>query len=350
MAENVDDKISKSMQEIDTVTDGVTGDTNQYKKTGTGKEDSTIDTHPVLSEVLGGLPLRVGVTMVVLYHLLYITYKAFLETRTDDTVELECFCNRTDQIVYRVITFTFIGAWILFLPAFAFHKTCSHFTCTDRVCCKDITNEEYQRIKELFDKYNSQIEQRKEFFRKEVNDMITTYYLDSEHYNSKKLKLEMAEANRRKNLRKKNLRKKNEEEEGESEPDEIDAKLNVMNWKKWCSCTKYCGFMFFKVIFIFVRLGFRLAIIPLFQLHWLDDYAWNCIFNNFIREYCATVRNEYFIGLDHSLVVYVMYILILLAILFSIIINWFPRGIPKIALNFERNFNSLTIRVDSGNK
>ena len=343
MAANVDDKLSKSVQEIDTVTDGATDDTNQYKRTGTVKEDSTIHIHhSVLSEVLGGLPLRIGITLVLLYHLLYIAYNAFLETRTDHTIEHECFCSRRDQIAYRVITFTLIGAWILFLPAFAFHKTFSHFTCTNCVCCKDKTNEDHQKIKELFEKYNSQIELRKEFFRNEVNDMITTYYLDSVHYDSKKLKLEMAESNRRKNLRHNN-------EEEDSEPNEIDAKLNVMNWKKWCSCTKNCGFMFFKVIFILIRLGFRLAIIPLFQLHWLDDYAWNCIFNNFIREYCGTVRHEYFIGLDHSLVVYVMYILILLAFLFSIIINWFPRGIPKIVLNFEGNFNSLTIRVDSGN-
>ena len=344
MTENVDDKISKSVQEIDTVTDSVTDDTNQYKKTGTvSKEDSTIQTHHVvITQVLDGLPLSVGITMVVLYHILYITYKAFQERRTDDTVEPEgvCYCHERDKIVYRVITITFIGAWILFLPAFAIHKTCSHFTCTDRVCCK----EEYQRIKEIFEKYNSQIEQRKEFFQKEVNDMITTYYLDSEHYNSKKLKLEMAEANRRKNLR-----KKNEEEEGESKPDEIDAKLNIMNWKKWCSCTKDCGFMFFKVIFILVRLGFRLAIIPLFQLHWLDDYAWNCIFNCYIRDYCKAEGREYFIAVDRSLVVYAMHILILLAILFTVIISWFPRDIPKIVLDFERNFNSLTIRVDSGN-
>ena len=340
MAENTEDEITKSVQEMDTVTDGASGDTNQYKRTNTAKEDTTVDTdthHSVLSEVLGGLPLRVGIMIVLLYHLLYITYKAFLETRTDDTIEDECFCNQRDQIVYRVITFTLMGAWIIFIPAFALHKTFSHFTCTNR-------DENYQKIKELFEKYNSQIELRKEFFRKEVNDMVTTYYLDSEHYNSKKLKLE---ANRRKNLRQKN---EVEEEERESEPNEIDAKLNVINWKQWCSCTKRCGFMFFKVIFILIRLGFRLAIIPLFQLHWVDDYAWNCIFNNLIRDYCATVRSEYFIGLDHSLVVYMMYILILLVILFNIIINWFPKGIPNIILNFEGNFNSLTIRVDNGNK
>lgn len=340
MAENADDEISKSVQEIDTVTDGATGDINQYKRTGIVEEDTTIDAgthHSVLPEVLGGLPLRIGIIIILLYHLLYIAYKAFLETRTDHIIEHECFCDQRDQIVYRVITFTLVGAWILFLPAFALHKIFSHFTC------KDKTSEDYQKIKELFEKYNSQIELRKDFFRKEVNDMITSYYLDSEHYNSKKLKLETADANRRKNL-------KNEEEEGESEPNETDAKLNVMNWKQWCSCTKHCGFMLFKVIFILIRLGFRLIIIPLFLLHWLDDYVWNCLFNNLIREYCTSVRSEYFIGLDHSLVVYVMYVLVLLAILFSIIINWFPRGIPNVILNFEGNLNSLTIRVDDGNK
>ena len=265
-----------------------------------------------------------------------------METSTDDTIEHDCFCSRRDQIAYRVFTFILMGAWIIFLPSFAIYKILSHFQCTKNVCCKGKIKKDSHEIKELSEEYNLQIEQRKEFFHKELNNMITTYYLDEEHYNSKKLKLKMAEAHRAKNL------KQNNEEE--SEPHEVDTAINVIHWKQWCSCTKHCGFMLLKVIFILMRLGFRLAIIPLFQLHWLDNYAWNCIFNNLLRDYCATIRNEYFIGLDQSLVVHVMYILILLAILFSIIIDWFPRGIPKIILNFEGNFNSLTIHVDSGNK
>ena len=336
-------EMNESIKEIDTVTDSGTGDTNQYKRTSTEKEDIVIHEeshHSILSKVLGGLPLRIGITIVLLYHLLYIAYKAFLETRTDDTIEHECYCNRRDQIVYRVITFTLMGAWILFLPAFALHKTLTHFACPNPVCCKGRTHKDYQKIKELFEKYNSQIELRKEFFRKEVNNMITTYYLDSEHYSNKKLKLKTAEANRRKE------RIEEEQEQEERKPNEIDTNLNFMNLKQWCACTRQCGFIFFKVTFILIRLGFRLAVIPLFQLHWLDDYAWNCIFNNLLREYCATVRNEYFIGLDHSLVVYVLYVLILLAVLFSIVISWFPRGIPNIILNFEGNFYSLTIGID----
>ena len=338
MADSTNNIFMESVQKIDTVTDGVTDDTNQNKKADTVPEKTVDDL--ILAKVLGGLPLKVGVFIILLYHLLYIAYKAFVETRTDDTIEHECFCNQRDKIAYRVFTFTLMGAWIIFLPAFAIYKTFSHFTCTNNVCCKGKANEDYYKIKELFQKYNLQIELRKEFFQRELNNMITTYYLDDEHYNNKKLKLEMAEANRTKNLKQHN--------EEESESHETDVVVNIMNWKKWCSCTKHCGFIFFKIIFILMRLGFRLAIIPLFQLHWLDDYAWNCIFNNLLRGYCATIRNEYFIGLDHSLVVCIMYILILLAVLFSIIIDWFPRGIPKI--NFEGNFNSLTINIDSGNK
>ena len=36
--------------------------------------------------------------------------------------------------------------------------------------------------------------------------------------------------------------------------DEIDA--NIISRKKWCSCTKHCCFMFFKILFISVRFGF----------------------------------------------------------------------------------------------
>ena len=319
-------EIEKSVQEIDDVVSDATGDINELKG--------------ILSEALGGLPFKVGIIIVVLYQISYLTYKAFFETRLDIIIQDDCYCDQRDQIVYRTITFAFMSVWLLFLSSYAIYNICCSFTCTDS-CCRG--KSESKKIEKLFEKYNSQIEKRKEYLLKELNDMITTYYLDNEHYRNKKEQLQnKVIGENARNLNQGNLNQENLEE--------VDAKSNETNWKKWCSCTKNCCFMLLKITFITIRFGFRLTIIPLLALHGLNNYAWNCIFNNLIRQYCATITNEYFIGLDHLLVVYAMYIFILVAILFSIIIEWFPRGIPSFILKFERNFNSLTINVEHGKR
>ena len=333
----IEDQMEKSLHNIEDVVDeidDVTGDINELKG--------------ILSEALGGFPFKVGILLVLLYHLSYLFYKAFFETRIDHIIQDDCYCDQRDQAVYRAITLIFMGAWIIFLPGYAFYKSFNRFicaTCSVCCCCGD-KSEDHKKMKELFDKYIQEIEYLKEYFLKEVTDMITTYYLDSQHYKSKKEKLANVKRNTMRTLKEDNGCL------GDIEVDEIDTKsnANIISCKKWCSCTKHCCFMLFKILFISVRFGFRLAIIPLLQLHWLNDYAWNCIFNNLLREYCATITNEYFIGLDHSLVVYAMYVFILSAILFSIIIDWFPRGIPSFILKFEGNLNSLTISVDRGKR
>ena len=100
--ENAEDKIKEAVDEIDAVIKDVV--TNVNKVTG------------ILSGALGGLPFKVGIFIVALYQLLYISYKAFLETRTDNVIREDCYCAERDQIVYRTMTFTLMGAWILYLP------------------------------------------------------------------------------------------------------------------------------------------------------------------------------------------------------------------------------------------
>ena len=98
---------------------------------------------------------------------------------------------------------------------------------------------------------------------------------------------------------------------------------------------RLCCIMFLKVTLIAIRYIFRFLIVPLLQLQLFSDYAWYCLLNNVIRNYCETVTNRYFIGLDHSLVIYCVYILLLISLLFSFLISWFPKGIPQVVLLIE---------------
>ena len=100
-------------------------------------------------------------------------------------------------------------------------------------------------------------------------------------------------------------------------------------------CSRWCCFMVLKLSLIAIRFVFRLLIVPLLQLQLLNDYAWYCLLNDVIRNYCETETNKYYIGLDHSMVNYCVYILLLIALLFSFLINWFPKGIPQVVLLYK---------------
>ena len=100
-------------------------------------------------------------------------------------------------------------------------------------------------------------------------------------------------------------------------------------------CSRWCCFMILKLSLIAIRFVFRLLIVPLLQLQLLNDYAWYCLLNDVIRNYCETETNKYYIGLDHSMVNYCVYILLLIALLFSFLINWFPKGMPQLVLLYK---------------
>ena len=50
---------------------------------------------------------------------------------------------------------------------------------------------------------------------------------------------------------------------------------------------------------------------------------------------CEAETSQYYIGLDHTFVLYSVYVLLLIALLFSLIINWFPRGIPEVTFQYK---------------
>ena len=99
--------------------------------------------------------------------------------------------------------------------------------------------------------------------------------------------------------------------------------------------TRWWCYMCSKILLIVLRFMFRLLIVPLLQLQWFNEYAWNCLMNNVIRNYCEAETSQYYIGLDHTFVLYSVYVLLLIALLFSLIINWFPRGIPDVTFQYK---------------
>ncbi|XP_065894156.1 uncharacterized protein [Dysidea avara] len=111
------------------------------------------------------------------------------------------------------------------------------------------------------------------------------------------------------------------------------------------SCRWNC-FMIIKFTLLVLRFVFRLLIVPLLQFQWLSNYAWNCIMDGLARDYCKTTTSQYFIGLDHSLVLYAVYVMILVTVMFGIIIAWLPKGTPQILLHYSHERNSKIDYID----
>ena len=78
---------------------------------------------------------------------------------------------------------------------------------------------------------------------------------------------------------------------------------------------------FFYPILVMTRLLTQLALVPLLLFQTLDTYAWICITDDV---YCRTVFNQYRLALDRTTLAFTFYFCLLLSILASAMLQWFP--------------------------
>lgn len=79
---------------------------------------------------------------------------------------------------------------------------------------------------------------------------------------------------------------------------------------------------FFLYPFLLIaRLLAQVSLIPLLILQVLDTHAWICLMNDL---YCDNLRTEYELGLDRTAISFGFYCSILVAILASTMLHWFP--------------------------
>jgi len=80
------------------------------------------------------------------------------------------------------------------------------------------------------------------------------------------------------------------------------------------------GFFLYPFLVV-VRLGAQLALVPLLLFQVLGGYSWICITGDV---YCRSIKNQYRLGLDMAALGFTFYCCMLVAILSSTIIRWFP--------------------------
>ena len=81
------------------------------------------------------------------------------------------------------------------------------------------------------------------------------------------------------------------------------------------------SFFFFYPFLVIVRFFAQLALIPVLILQMLNTYAWICLTED---HYCEDDESRYQLGLAQTYLTFTFYIALLIAILSTIMLRWFP--------------------------
>lgn len=297
----------------------------------------------ILNEALGDVPFKVAVGFIIAFNFLYTSYAAFFGTTLGDAslIDDECYCSSVDRVFYRTITFGFSFVWVVFLIGYAVrHMTCNYSHCHCYNSTKD--NDEIQYLVQLYAKEMADIKELRSVLQLQLEQLVNGSYLDIDYYDERKEKVKEWYDKVKSKISSQNVEEEPEEnseqicllQAQENEQQDHVTSINIERAYDRKSIKWYI-FMICKYSLILLRFIFRLLIVPLLQLQWLNDYAWNCIMDGFLRNYCGSIANAYFAGLDHSLVLYSVYVFILIALLFSVMIAWLPRGTPQISIHYD---------------
>lgn len=284
--------------------------------------DQLQDLKGILSETLGDLPFKFAILVIMApFNLLYTFYQAFLATRVYDNTEIDCYCDHTDRVFYRTITLVFISFWVCFLFGYGVKSTFGHkhFTRYN----KEKKNKRDSTVENDFLELLDMVTKQERIFEAQLSDLVSTRFLDDDY-----IKRIEQDCNNSTKSTQKNDDTACEIACSSASNVRIEIREKSIN-KKWYL------FMCTKIFLILLRFILRLFIVPLLLLQWFNEYAWNCLMNNVIRNYCETEISKYYTVLDHNFLLYSVYVLLLIALLFSYIINWFPKGIPEITLQYK---------------
>ena len=360
-------------------------------------DDQISELKGVLNEALGDLPFKFAILLVVFLNFLYTSYDAFFATGriTVTTIPNECYCDPVDRTFYRTVMMLSTIFWTLFLYIYILYSTCGLKRILV-VCTQHKLKTGDSRVRDDLVKLIDVLEKKEKKFKTQLRELVTTKFLDDEHCesirklyyntslywtktdtdssadpsdtsctNGNSVQSTMLESgpvtsgdNNAVQQNNTGQLQAHSRQDTVSEQTEVISNANTSTASdielvnpsqgsndygqvndqepqtlRWCS--RWCCFTVLKVSLIAVRFVFRLLIVPLLQLQLLNDYAWYCLLNDVIRNYCETETNKYYIGLDHSMVNYCVYILLLIALLFSFLINWFPKGIPQLVLLYK---------------
>lgn len=291
----------------------------------------------IVNDALGDeLLFSMAIMIVMFFNFFYIFYNAYFATRISSMVNSDFYCKPTDMIVYRAATGGFIAVWTICV--ISYYAISIYKKCCSRHSTQAMTTDDNAKLM-------TSIEKKSQAWLK---ILVTTNFLDEVYFNHIQGEID---AHRPVNDSSSAIATTAAPATpaaaaapavpaapAPAAPATITTTTTVAETtsrqdtplpKTW----RYC-FMILKLVLIMLRIILCWLIIPLLQLQLFDDYAWNCLSNNIIRNYCETNNSQlrHYNTLDHSFVTYTLYMLLVIALLFTFMIEWLPKGYPKVTL------------------
>ena len=258
----------------------------------------------IVSSALGRLEFKFSFVIVLLFNFVYTVHNAFAKsTKTEISVISfnNCSCDSRDRWFYSVITYGFIGSWIIFLFICALRSICNFI---HKLCCNNYvtgSNEEVSTRQELFPGKDYW------FLKREVFKLTTmVLYLNERCLHSKEIssidEITLAVNYLLAHMKHEFLKV-------------TDPPMNKFHFvtDNVCKISKY--------VLVITQFFLRLPIVPLLLLQWLDEYSWNCVIGS-VKNYCKDTVVGYIF--DQSMVISCLYICVLLAIIIGISMKYMP--------------------------
>lgn len=352
-----------------------------------------------LNDTLGDICFYLAIVNVIVFYFSYIFYDAFFATRESSIIKSDCYCDPTDRKFYRIAMVVSIIIWIILLFVYVIICIYTQLQAEDKLndCDRGIENQvknieeesqvylrelvmtkilgEYHNSTQANTAEGSKHVNRQEFNTNMDQDAAVVENGTTAHHSTSSVVEITPHTRHVESDNDTTAHNGNDVENDATTPHicddavvdtqndttahqdvvvennktthhnsvvEKDAtrhdKINAEGGQK--KPKTQCCLMCFNFFLVVLRFCIRSLIVPLLQLQLLNDYSWNCLLNNMIRNYCKTENTKHYVSLDHSLVTYLLYILLLIAMLLTFLIEWLPKGASCTCGNSKGRLNT----------
>ena len=326
----------------------------------------------ILSGTMGDKQLSIGLTLLFVFYIFYASFNSISGENKQDEDLTNCTCKETHRIYYQTLILSFSGLWVICfgfltirdliqikqrikgfrrIDAGAWVRRAGKTPLDHRSVLEDPSPSEHTPLLDVSSSFKSpgQIQGTKpqasvaSFQVSQSNDLKSVTLKRLDHYEKylwlqfnqmysvgaaqgKYEELTLPQIKHVVADEKRSMKNLSIQINGQLANDEEVDELFKHIDKEGCitrtadiACSSIAFFLY--PFLLIVRFMAQVSLIPLLILQALDAYAWICVMKHF---YCSNLRSEYQLGLDRTAISLGFYWSILVSILTSTMLRWFP--------------------------
>ena len=304
----------------------------------------------ILSGALNDKQLIWGLAVIFCFYVFYSVFNTAIGNGQDED-ELTCRCPMFHRWFYRAIVFVSGVIWIVCFVSIAIYDT--YMFITLRTGNPAQSNESTDGITGTSEKYSAKLDDKLklcenhlwlEFYKaysvgsaayekvmipqdiRIIINMFTTKDMNDDNsiqgMNDDNTRQGMNDGNTRQGMNDDNTRRGNDETDFGN--DETDFGKDETDFgKEEAEKVAKQTFVFFYSFLVIVRFLAQLVVVPMLILQMLSTYAWICITEDY---HCQSPVTQYQLGLYQAYITFGFYIALLIAILATTMLRWFPHS------------------------